>query len=80
MDEALKIDVPASEYGQAECEQLARAVIAAIREPSYGMVQAGYEDAEHSIESVGELCDTPADQQPRNIWQAMIDALLEEGK
>jgi hypothetical protein len=41
----------------------ARAVVAAIREPSEGMVRA---------------VDEPADGYGEHIWQMMIDALLDE--
>jgi hypothetical protein len=53
----------------------ARAAIEAMREPTDEMQSAGYLNAEHSIEAVGDLAPAP-ESQPRLIWQAMIDAAL----
>ncbi len=50
-----------------EADQIARAVLTAIREPSEGMQVAGYGECHH-----------PKDI-PEHIWQAMIDAALSEG-
>lgn len=48
----------------------ARAVLAAIREPSDRMFQAGLHPPDPNV--VGAI-------PPLNVWQAMIDAALEEG-
>jgi hypothetical protein len=58
-----------------EARDLARVVIEAMREPTDAMIVAGFFDADHSIESVGDLAPPPEDQ-PRLIWQAMIDEAL----
>lgn len=46
----------------------AYAILAAIREPSEAMVEAGW----------ASECVIPS-QSPEGAWQAMIDAMLEEG-
>lgn len=54
-----------------------RIAIAAMREPTEAMCHAGFFNADHSIEGVGDLAPEP-ESQPRLIYQAMIDAALEE--
>lgn len=54
----------------------ARAVIAAIREPSEAMGEAA-----NAVEVEGaDLHDFVADRVAAPVWSAMIDALLEEGQ
>jgi hypothetical protein len=53
----------------------AAAAVEAMREPTTAMNHAGYYNVNHSIEGVGDLAPPP-EEQPRLIWQAMIDAAV----
>lgn len=57
--------------GLVDLEDFARAAIAAMREPTGGMLSAG-----NDCGSPGDDGWEPADPYP--TWQAMIDAVLEE--
>jgi hypothetical protein len=68
---APSMQIPESEPDWQRFVPQVRAVIAAIREPSEGMDDAGTE--------AGELFMTSGCHATR-CWQAMIDQMLEEGK
>jgi hypothetical protein len=59
-------------------ESLVRAVISAIREPSEGMRDAAYTVEAEFRTTMGNL--DRGYSEGDGIWQAMIDALLAEGK
>lgn len=52
------------------------AALDALMKPTQGMCDAGYDDADHSIESITSLAPPPREQ-PRLIFQAMIRAAKE---
>ena len=56
-------------------ERDCRAVLQAIREPSKAMVGAGAANMDHE----GETSSQELQERSRAVWQAMIDAALEEG-
>lgn len=64
------------EQDREDCEEIARAVLQAIREPSEGMITEGA----YTIPcgGGGEI-GPPNERDALNCWQAMIDAALEEG-
>jgi hypothetical protein len=65
--------------GTVNLEVAARAVLAAIREPSEGMRQAGESIGdEECIPTNDGYAQLSADGETK-IWQAMIDAMLAEG-
>jgi len=59
---------PAERMSIYEAEELARAALMAIREPSKGMAKAGW--------ATGNPC---AGCDPIDAWTAMIDHVLKEG-
>lgn len=74
--------------GEVPVGEIVRAVLAAIREPSEGMVTAGGEqvlDTEFGSGQYESIADgrgskITADDQAMKAYQAMIDAALAEGK
>jgi hypothetical protein len=66
--------------GRFDLYAIARAVLAAIREPSEGMRQAGESIGdEECIPTNDGYAQLSADGETK-IWQAMIDAMLAEGE
>ncbi|MDE3797587.1 hypothetical protein I7G59_09635 [Sinorhizobium meliloti] len=63
--------------GKIDAEALARAAIEVMREPSEEMKTRGYEDAEHTLESMGPDYPQPTES-CGNIFQAMIEAALSQ--
>ena len=58
---------------RSDAEALARKVIAAMREPTKGMVYAAY-----NLPGDPGFCDEPGEPNtPEEYWEAMIDAALE---
>lgn len=64
--------------GQFDMLDAMDAALEALMNPTEEMCVAGYDNAEHSIESVGSLAPEP-EEQPRLIFQEMIRA-AREGK
>jgi hypothetical protein len=56
---------------RCSCEEIARAVIEAMREPTERMLDSGacYEDQDHRFIAEGDIS--------RDIWRAMIDSALQ---
>ena len=61
-----------------ECRGLARAAIAAMREPTEEMVAVGYDNFMWG--PCGSTSDDLPDANPNDVWIDMIDAALEEKK
>jgi hypothetical protein len=57
----------------ADLPAIVRAVLTAIREPTEGMIAAGWPEWVNDESDVDEYATTAF------VWQAMIDAALEEG-
>ena len=63
--------------GRADLISAVRSILQELRDnPTTAMCDAGYLDATHSIESVGDLCAVAPEDQPREIFRAMIDKVL----
>jgi hypothetical protein len=63
--------------GYFNLKAITRAAIEAMREPTEAMRIAGYENAEHTLKSMGR--DHPSGEEScGNIFSAMIDAALKE--
>ena len=75
---------PAHKNVRRELEAQARAVLITIRAPSKTMLVIGIEAAEEQIDTTTDTYETYridcASDYPMPIWQAMIDAALEEAK
>lgn len=73
-DDGISFMVEGGYRGEKFFEEIARAVVKAIREPSGAMIAAG--DATDQMAGIdGPHADTP----PALVWPAMINALLKEG-